>query len=112
MNVRPIDEDFINLLPTRAKRDLKTLHVVSANDQFYCLDLSVKAPTLKELNAVILATLERADWNEPLPAAPKEDWLQLPSKMKFLRRYVLPLILRPPYRLGVILLAGAFQENW
>ena len=112
MNARPLDEDFINLLPTRRKGHLKTLHCVVANDKFYCLDLSLKASSKRELDAMILATLERIDYNAILPCAPREDWMQLPGKMELVRRYDLPIMVRPPTRLGVFLLTGPFQESW
>lgn len=109
--LRPVDEDFIELLLTRTKCHLKTLHCVSANGLFYCLDLSLKAPTKKELDAMIIKMLEETSCDTVLPAASRAEWLQLPHKMDFLKRYVLRLT-GPPYWLGVILLTGQFQENW
>ena len=109
----PLGEEHINHILIRTKRELRTLHCVSANGKFYCLDLSLSAPTKQELDAKMVELLNSLEHHDVLPGAPRSDWLQLvPHKMRFVRRYCLPVMLAPPIKLGVVLMTGSFRESW
>jgi hypothetical protein len=88
MPVHPNAQHFLDMLPTRTKASLRTLHYSNQGDVYRCLDLNLTAATLRDLNVAALDALNAMAWEDVLPSAPVSDWVNILG-MKMRNHYVL-----------------------
>ena len=91
----------IDKLAARTIQTLRSLHIAVAEDgSAHCLDLDLRAPTLKELQRACIARLGQLGPDEILPAAADEYWFHL-VEMRMDRHYWLPFTLPGGALVGV-----------